>query len=88
MYERHFKDLTPQRDEVWEFKMTDVRIFGWMYRPRVFIAVLGEYADFFKGTAKSRNYSDAIKTVKSARDRLALDEPKYVGGKFDELVSV
>ena len=87
-YDRHFKDLMPRIDEVWEFKMVDVRIFGWMYRSRTFIAVLGEYADLFKGPGRSRYYGDAIASVKNARNQLALDEPKFVGGLFDELVSV
>lgn len=87
-YERHLKDLMPVGDEIWEFKTADVRIFGWIYRPNVFIAVLGEYADLFKSRSKTKNYGDAVKAVKMARDRLPLDEPKFWGGKFDELVSV
>ncbi len=87
-YSRHFKDLMPQADEVWELKMVDVRIFGWIYRPRVFIAVFGDYADLYKGKAKSKNYSDSIRKVKDARAQLDLDEPKYAGGTFDGLVCV
>ena len=35
-YDRAFKDLMPPEDEVWEMKTADLRIFGWIYRPRVY----------------------------------------------------
>ncbi|HWN49995.1 MAG TPA: hypothetical protein VNO18_09230 [Xanthobacteraceae bacterium] len=49
LYTRQFKDLTPMADEIWEMKTADIRIFGWMYQPRKFIAVFGDYADLYKG---------------------------------------
>jgi hypothetical protein len=69
-------------------KTADIRIFGWMYRPRKFIAVFGDYADLYKGRTKSRSYQSAIDKVKRARTSLDLDEPKFAEGTFDELVSV
>jgi hypothetical protein len=47
-YSRMFQDLMPAEDEVWEMKTADLRIFGWMYLPRYFIAVFGDYADHQK----------------------------------------
>src|SRR4051812_33740079 len=38
-YGRMFHDMEPRSDEVWEMKTADLRIFGWIYRPREFIAV-------------------------------------------------
>lgn len=87
-YDRQFYDLMPRADEVWEMKTADIRIFGWMYRPLKFIAVFGDYADLYKGAKKSRSYDAAIRRVKSERDRLNFDEPKFVTGTFDELVCV
>jgi hypothetical protein len=88
LYTRQFQDLTPQSDEVWEMKTADIRIFGWMYRPRTFIAVFGDYADLYKGRTPRRSYEDAKRKVKSARDALDIDPPKFTGGTFDELVYV
>ena len=87
-YDRMFKDLIPDKDEVWEMKTVDLRIFGWIYRPRIFIAVFGDYADLYKGRNSTKSYADALRKVKNARDGLDLDEPKFRGGKFDDLVRV
>jgi hypothetical protein len=88
IYSRQFQDLMPMVDEVWEMKTADIRIFGWMYQPRKFIAVFGDYADLYKGKNKTRSYEDARRRVKAERTALDLDEPKFVTGTFDELVSV
>jgi hypothetical protein len=88
IYSRQFKDLMPQRDEVWEIKTADIRIFGWIYQPLKFVAVFGDYADLYKGRNARRNYDDAVQRVKNKRDGLDLDPPKFATGTFDELVSV
>jgi hypothetical protein len=88
LYTRQFQDLMPQVDEVWELKTADIRIFGWMYRPLKFIAVFGDYADLYKGLHKKRSYGEAVSRVKKGRDKLDLDQPKFAGGTFDELVSI
>jgi hypothetical protein len=87
-YDRMFKDLMPRIDEVWELKTADIRVFGWMYKPCVLIAVFGDYADYYKGPASRGNYTAAINKVKKERRNLDLDEPKVTGGTFDELVCV
>jgi hypothetical protein len=91
IYSKQFQDLVPGKDEVWEMKTADIRIFGWMYQPYNFIAVFGDYADHYKrhkGRSPIRSYDDAKQRVINKRSRLDLDEPKYVTGTFDELVSV
>lgn len=87
-YGRWFQDLMPRSDEVWEMKSADLRIFGWIHRPRYFIAVFGDYADFYKGRNPTKSYESARRTVISSRLRLDLDEPKFATGTFDDLVSV
>src|SRR5690606_40181291 len=62
-----FKDLMPRSDEVWELKTADLRIFGWLYRPRKFIAVVGGYADDYKGAHNKQNYEDAKRKVLRCR---------------------
>jgi len=86
-YRRHLNDLMPGADEVWEFKTADLRIFGWLCAPRVFIAVRGGYADWYKPPAKL-SYETARKEVLVARTKLDLDEPKFATGEYDDLVGV
>jgi hypothetical protein len=88
IYDRMFKDLMPMIEEVWELKTVDTRIFGWMYRPRIFIAVFGDYADLYKGRNVSATYVSARNQVKDARAGLDIDEPKFATGHFDDLVCV
>ena len=87
-YDRMFKDLMPMRDEVWEMKTADIRVFGWVYRPCVFIAVFADYADLYKGKTAKKSYESAKQRVITARSRLSLDEPKFTAGVFDDLVRV
>jgi hypothetical protein len=85
-YGRMFHDMSPTSDNVWEIKTADLRIFGWMYRPRKFIAVRGGYADDYKEPTKIKTYADERRKVVKARGGLPLDGNKYAEGKFDELV--
>lgn len=81
-----FHDMEPRTDNVWELKTDDLRIFGWMYRPKEFIAAIGDYADDYKEPKKTKTYAKSKSDVIAARDALPLDEPKYTPGEFDELV--
>lgn len=83
---RMFQDLLPQGDAVWELKTADLRIFGWIYRPRKFIAVRGGYAADYKEPTKIKFYGDDRRAVVEARDVLPLDGEKFVMGDYDELV--
>jgi hypothetical protein len=87
-YEKMFQDLRPIKDEVWEMKTCDLRLFGWMYQPRRFIAVFGDYADHYKQPTPRKSYETARNRVLEARKFLDLDEPKFSGGTFDDLVHV
>jgi hypothetical protein len=81
-----FHDMDPRTDEVWEMKTADLRIFGWMYRQREFIAVSGGYTDDYKEPTKIKTYADDRRQVILARDALPLDGDKFAKGNFDELV--
>ena len=81
-----FHDMDPRTDDVWEMKTADLRIFGWMYKPREFIAVRGGYADDYKEPTKTKNYADDRREVVRVRDALPLDGAKFVRGNFNELV--
>jgi hypothetical protein len=80
------KDLMPAADEVWELKTADLRIFGWIYQPRKYIAVLGAYADDYKGPHSPKHYKTARSHIMAVRRAIDLDEPKFATGKYDELV--
>jgi hypothetical protein len=88
IYNRMFKDLMPMRDEVWEMKTVDIRVFGWIYRPCIFIAVFADYADHYKGRNHRASYTTARERVKAEREKMNLDEPKLTAGVFDDLVRV
>jgi hypothetical protein len=81
-----FHDMEPRTDDVWEMKTADLRIFGWMYRPRQFIAVRGGYADNYKEPTKTKSYADERREVVRAREALPLDGDKFVRGTFNGLV--
>jgi hypothetical protein len=85
-YDTMFKDLMPLKDEIWEAKTVDLRIFGWMYRRQIFIASLPDYADLYKGKNATKSYSVARDRVRDERKKIDLDEPKYEAGTFDYLV--
>src|SRR4051812_1731001 len=52
-----FRELKyPQNNDVWELKTTDLRMFGWMYRPRKFIIASHGYTDHYKEPTKIKDY--------------------------------
>lgn len=83
-YGRWLKDLMPRDSETWELKTADLRIFGWIYRPKVFVAAFIGYADHYKATPNL--YEEARNRVIEIRDRLDLDAPKFANGVFDAIV--
>jgi hypothetical protein len=84
-YGKTFKDLIPARDEIWELKTYQLRIFGWFYRRDQFIAARpGRKAELKNG---SDGYHRAINTVIDTRNSLPLDEPKFVGGVITNVIS-
>lgn len=81
-----FSRMEPHTDHVCELKTPDLRLFGWMYQPKKFIAVFGDYADDYKPPTKTKNYADAVRAVLKARDSLPLDGAKFATGDLDGLV--
>jgi hypothetical protein len=88
-YSRWLNDLSPQASETWELKTADLRIFGWIYRPKVFIGAFIGYADHYKRHGNQpavESYDAARDRVVDIRNRLDLDEPKFAAGVFDALI--
>lgn len=76
----------PENNDVWELKTTDLRLFGWMYRPKKFIIASHGYADHYKKPTKIKDYAADVRIVMGAREALPLDGDKFVKGDFYDLV--
>jgi len=88
-YRRVFSNLRPKGRGVWEMKTADLRIFGWIYRPKVFVATFAGFADDYKsqnGNPPKESYDDARERVIWIRDRLEVDSPAFVTGDYDALI--
>lgn len=73
---KRVRQINPVGEGVWELKTADVRIFGWFARRDCFIAVLGipkQRLMDVKGL-----YDGALRQVVMTRERLDLDEPKFI----------
>jgi len=88
-YGRAFSTLKPTSDSVWEMKTADLRIFGWLYRPKIFVAAFAGFADDYKGQngqPAKESYSAARARVVWLRGMIGLDPPLFVTGDYDALV--
>jgi hypothetical protein len=80
-YGRAFSNLKPTGRAVWEMKTADLRIFGWVYRPKVFIAAFAGLADDYKpqnGNPPKESYDDARERVIWIREKLELTPPAFM----------
>jgi hypothetical protein len=78
--------LLPDDRCVWELKTSDVRIFGWFPERDTFVGVGGDMARRIKDMKLYGGYRDEVRIF---RDRLDLDEPKYLqGSKVSDVLSV
>lgn len=75
---RMFRRMRPYERDVFELKTPDVRIFGWFYKPRVFIASHVCTMEKAHAAPGIHNYF-RDETVK-ARNAIELDPPKCVYG--------
>jgi hypothetical protein len=88
-YGRAFSNLRPTARGVWEMKTADLRVFGWIYRPKVFIATFAGFADDYKsqnGNPPKESYDDARNRVVWIRDRINLDPPLFATGEYNALI--
>lgn len=63
---------------VWELRTIDLRFFGWFPTKDVFVAVSAHPAKFIKD---ARIYPGLVLEVVGFRERLNLDEPKFIKGE-------
>lgn len=86
---RAFAIMRPTPKFVWEMKTADLRIFGWVYRPKVFIGAFAGFADDYKkqnGQPPKESYDAARNRVLWIRDHLNLDPPLFATGNYDALI--
>ncbi|TPJ34283.1 hypothetical protein [Mesorhizobium sp. B2-6-5] len=82
---RQFHILHPEKQDVWELKTVDVRIFGWFHERNRFVAVRGASME----QCKNDGYAEFRNEVVAYRAALDLDEPKFKqGAKIDDVISV
>jgi hypothetical protein len=76
-YTAQFHPIRHVRDGIWVLKTPDLRIFGWFPVKDCFIGWRAEHADFVK---RHDLYHGLAGETAEFRDRLLLDEPKFVPG--------
>ncbi|WP_062176419.1 hypothetical protein [Sphingopyxis sp. C-1] len=74
---QRFKAVRPVGDGVWELKTADLRIFGWFAQKDCFIVCDCDTTLRVKQMSLYRGYRDQAVRF---RERLDLDEPKFVAG--------
>lgn len=71
--------IQPHRNGVWELKTADLRVFGWFYEVDCFVGVVADAAHHVK---EHNLYSGYCGEVVSFRDKIDLDEPKFLPGEL------
>ncbi len=73
-----FRLMQPVEDDVYELKSSDIRIFGWFYRPAVFVATSVDSMERVHTIAGlSSGHRNSVKHV---RQNIELDPPAYIEG--------
>ena len=78
-----FKPIRHIRDGIWQLKTADLRVFGWFQSKDTFIGSSANLADVIKRSGLYAGYRD--EAVRS-RDKLDLNEPKFVPGDDPHVV--
>lgn len=76
-YGPQFHPIQHVSDGIWELKTPDLRIFGWFYVRDCFVGWRAELADYVK---KHNLYYGLAGETALFRDRLDLNQPKYISG--------
>ena len=76
-YGIQFKPITHVGGGIWELKTPDLRIFGWFHRKDCFVAYRAENATYVK---EHNLYKGLAGEAARFRDKLDLNEPKFVRG--------
>lgn len=77
-YPRQFHDLQHVRDGIWELKTADLRLFGWFAEKDIFVCASVADANVVKAAGQYAGYCEQ---TWFRRERLPLDDPKFLLGK-------
>ncbi|MBY3136289.1 hypothetical protein [Rhizobium laguerreae] len=79
-----FKLMQPQDNDVYELRTADLRIFGWFYRPAIFIATAADTMENVHSQSglSSRHRDEVIRV----RGTIGLDPPSHIQGASTEHV--
>ncbi len=77
-YGRTFKHINHVSGGIWEFKTADLRLFGWFPLKDCFIGHAADQTDHIKLHKLYHGYAGEVARF---RDKLDLDEPKFVPGE-------
>jgi hypothetical protein len=73
------KQISPDREGLFEFRTPDTRLVGWFTHPGVFVGCEA----FLKSSLRRRGGMKQMKErAFAARDALDLDAPKFLGGPY------
>ncbi|MDX8534303.1 hypothetical protein RFM41_24575 [Mesorhizobium sp. VK25A] len=75
--------MQPDDRGVWELKTTDLRLFGWFRRKNASVIAEVDTAYRCKLHGLYGGYRDS---VERRRQNLDLDEPKFIIGKYDDVL--
>jgi hypothetical protein len=79
-----FKLMKPKDNDVYELRTADLRIFGWFYRPSVFIATA---ADTMENVHSHAGLSSGHRNgVMQVRGSIGLNPPSHIEGASTEHV--
>lgn len=76
-YERQIRPLHHHGSGVWEIKTRAVRLFGWFHQKDCFVCCSCDFATRVKVHCLYAGYRDEAAAF---RERLALDQPKFIEG--------
>lgn len=83
--DRQFRLLRHHENGVWELKTADLRLFGWFHVRDCFVCAAANTALNVKNHGL---YAGYVQQTVFLRDRLDLDEPKFIAGEdYDEIVT-
>lgn len=82
--EPHIMD--PKEEGIWVIRTSDLRMYGWFYRPSQFILSCVEFKVNVVGNSVA--YAALVEICCSFRDELDLDEPKTEFGDLEHVTRV
>lgn len=75
--------MRPREPGVWELKTPDLRLFGWFHARLTFVVA---EVDTMARCKEHDLYAGYRESVVRRREKLPLDEPKFITGTYDDVL--